>query len=244
MNGEKSLENIGINYDSHNRNPYYLMSLKATQFIFGLCEVTASGQENVPPNEPVVFAPTHRGFNDIPGIALSQSDRDLSFLAKKQLFIPLLNSWFRSAGVIPVDRSNPQAETFHEALLALHANKSLVIFPEQKVETGMTVKKIHRGFGLIACLAGGVKIIPTAIAGSEKLKRFYRPANLHVHFGEPILSKDLSDCYQPDGNFLEDDKTMRLILPEVRKTLSPTRQAMEDCLKYAHSRLAKRKHKQ
>ncbi len=219
------------------RNPFYEFSLKSTQTLFGLTDQGTSGSENVP-DGPVILAPTHRGFNDVPAIAMALPEKDLVFLAKKELFFPPLGWWFRAAGVIPVDRRNPEPETFHMAISSLNDDKSLVIFPEQRVKTGPEVDKIHRGFGIIACLAGGVPIVPVGIAGSERFKRFFHPRSLHVDFGEPIFPPDLSELYDPSDESIINGQNQRLVIKATREILDETKQAMEKCLAKAHKQLA------
>jgi 1-acyl-sn-glycerol-3-phosphate acyltransferase len=90
------------------------------------------GQGNVPSANSCIFLPKHQRWEDIPLLGLA-SPVPLYYVAKKELFMNRLSSWFMtSLGGIPLDRHRPLASrTSIQAVVGLLKGEArVVIFPE------------------------------------------------------------------------------------------------------------------
>jgi len=143
------------------------------------------GRENIPKNGPLIVASNHASLLDPPLVGTA-STRKVYFMAKEELFVPILGSIYKSLGAFPVKRGASDRTAIKCALNLLKTDKVLGIFPEgTRSKTG---KLGHAGSGTLG-LAGKFKvpIIPTAVIGSNlKLQKSFWP-KIKVVFGKPIF---------------------------------------------------------
>ncbi|MDD4721737.1 MAG: lysophospholipid acyltransferase family protein [Acidaminococcaceae bacterium] len=142
------------------------------------------GKENIPKNGPLIVASNHASLLDPPLVGTA-STRKVCFMAKEELFVPVLGELYRSLGAFPVKRGASDRTAIKWALQLLKTGKVLGIFPEgTRSKTG---KLGHAGSGTLG-MAGKfrVPIIPTAIIGSNlKMQKSLWP-KIKVVFGKPI----------------------------------------------------------
>lgn len=157
-------------------------------------DLTVTGTENVPLNEPVLYVGNHQGNMDIP-LLYSTAPQTMAFVAKKEMQkIPLLGYWMKERGCVFIDRENPRSSivAINQAIENLKLGHSMAVFPEGTRSKGPQVGDFKSGSLRIA-MKSGVKIIPVSIKDSYKLienKGKNTPAEVSVHYSEPINSKD------------------------------------------------------
>lgn len=145
------------------------------------------GRERVPSDEPVVLAANHVTLIDGP-LLIGIAPRPLHIITKQELFKGPLGLLLRTAGQIPVDRSNGRA-ALQAGLGVLRRGGAIGIFPEGNRGRG-AVEDVRAGAAWMA-VHGSAPLVPVAILGTrltgESLghvpgvrRRFY------VEFGEPL----------------------------------------------------------
>ncbi len=152
--------------------------------------VKATGIENIPKDGGVILCSNHIGAVDVISIG-SVSPRQLTFIAKKELFkVPVLNWIVKGLGAIKVDRGAGDVGAIKAAVAAAEAGKVLSLFPQGHRFPGVDPAKtpIHHGAGLIA-YHSGCDVLPVCI----KLKngRYCLFRRTEVIFGRPIKNSEL-----------------------------------------------------
>ena len=172
-------------------SPFYLFAASVSwPFVKGLYRLRATGVENVPEGGMVLAANHTSNFDPWPlGMPLFP-ERQLRFMAKAELFNPLLTPLLRAGGAFKVRRGESDVEAMRTATELARQGEIVVMFPEGTRQTkGLRKKhvaKAHTGAARIA-LNAGVPLVPAAISGTDRLTRL---GPLRVAYGEPI---DLSD---------------------------------------------------
>jgi 1-acyl-sn-glycerol-3-phosphate acyltransferase len=160
-------------------------------------DVTVTGTENVPSDEPVLYVGNHQGNMDIP-LLYSTAPQTMAFVAKKEMEkIPLLGYWIKERGCVFIDRENARSslKAINEAIQNLKLGYSMAVFPEGTRSKSSQVGDFKAGSLRIA-IKSGVKVIPVSIKDSYKLiekKGKNTPAKVSVHYSEPIDSKNFKD---------------------------------------------------
>jgi 1-acyl-sn-glycerol-3-phosphate acyltransferase len=160
-------------------------------------DVTVTGTENVPSDEPVLYVSNHQGNMDIP-LLYSTAPQTMAFVAKKEMEkIPLLGYWMKERGCVFIDRENARIslKAINEAIQNLKLGHSMAVFPEGTRSKSSQVGDFKAGSLRIA-IKSGVKVIPVSIKDSYKLiekKGKNTPAKVSVHYSEPIDSKNFKD---------------------------------------------------
>jgi len=149
--------------------------------------VRAIGVENVPRSGPLILAPNHFSQMDHFFIGLYLR-RQIRFMAKSQMFgPPLLTYIYKHGGVFPVRRGHHDEEAFKTAFTILDQGGMLLVYAEGGRSRGEELGEPKPGIGRIA-LESGVPVVPVAIHGSSKVRRWkrFRFPKVTVQFGEPI----------------------------------------------------------
>ncbi|MBB5376135.1 1-acyl-sn-glycerol-3-phosphate acyltransferase [Deinococcus metalli] len=137
----------------------------------------AQGVEHVPPpGTPLVVAANHvSGLDPFLVARALPRGRFLQYMAKKELFLPVIGWIIRTGGSFPVDRSGNDVAAIRTAVRVLKDNGTVGIFPGGT--RGGT--ELHGGVALIAA-KGRAPILPAGIHRSGK--------RWVVRFGPPIAS--------------------------------------------------------
>lgn len=145
------------------------------------------GQENIPESGGVIIAYNHRSNLD-PVIAGLSSPRQLTFMAKEELFKTPFFAWLiRKLGAFPIHRGRGDVGAIKASLSILKNGKCMLIFPEgHRIKDGKIVKA-KAGVAVIAQHAQ-VKIIPACISGEYKWMR-----KITVTYGKPISLEEYYD---------------------------------------------------
>ena len=159
-------------------------------------ELRTYGYENVPKDQPVVYASNHQSWFDIWSL-LSIVPGQTRFVAKKELAkIPLLGRAMDAAGHIYIDRQNRQAafSAYEDAAAYIKKGRSAVLFPEGTRSLTGELLPFKKGPFVLA-LAAQVPIIPVYCAGTFTLlpKGSIRidPHPIAIMFGEQIPTEGL-----------------------------------------------------
>jgi 1-acyl-sn-glycerol-3-phosphate acyltransferase len=152
-----------------------------------LYRVRAFGVKNVPKDGPLVLAPNHFSQMDhfLVGVYLR---RKIRFMAKSQLFgPPVLTYVYKHGGVFPIRRGHRDEEAFETVRQLLDQGEMLLVYAEGGRSRSGKLGEPKPGIGRIA-LESGAPIVPVAIHGSERArrwKRLYFP-KVTIRFGEPV----------------------------------------------------------
>jgi 1-acyl-sn-glycerol-3-phosphate acyltransferase len=157
----------------------------------GLYRLRAAGVENVPAGGAVLAANHTSNFDPWPlGFPL-WPHRQLYFMAKSELFHPVLRPILIGGGAFPVRRGENDVQAVETAVRLCREGKIVAMFPEgTRQQKGLRKKfdaRPRSGSARIA-LAAGVPLVPAAIKGTDRLLRLSR---LRVAFGPPIPVDDL-----------------------------------------------------
>lgn len=149
--------------------------------------VRAIGRENVPKDGPLILAPNHFSQMDHFFVGLYLRRR-IRFLAKSQMFgPPVLTYIYRVGGVIPIRRGHHDERAFRTAFSVLDQGEMLLIYAEGGRSRSGELGEPKRGVGRLA-LESGAPVVPVAIHGSAKVRRWKRLRfpRVTVQYGEPL----------------------------------------------------------
>lgn len=161
------------------------------------------GKQNIPQEGPIIFAANHKMAFD-PLLVLVSTKREVSYLAKSELFRGFHGWFFRKIGMIPVFRGKQNAAAVLEAAEVLKAGGAIGVFPEGKRNrTQEDLLPFRRGAVRLAKETSSL-IIPCAIKGKYRLFR----KGIQIEFGKPI-----------QVNSYEIDQANEILREEIRKLL-------------------------
>jgi 1-acyl-sn-glycerol-3-phosphate acyltransferase len=200
--------------------PFYVFTGFASwplmRFVYRLRPV---GLENLPAKGGFVLAANHTSNFDPWALGFPLwPRRQLHFMAKVELFNPLLGPVLRAAGAFPVKRGERDVEAIETAVRLCREGKVVAMFPEgTRARKGLVKKFEHRprtGSARIA-LAAGVPLVPAAISGTDRLLRFPR---LKVAYGRPVQLDDLEGLAPREASQVATERLMTAIY-ELREQL-------------------------
>jgi 1-acyl-sn-glycerol-3-phosphate acyltransferase len=137
----------------------------------------------------VIVAANHRSFLDpfVIGACLPWR-RPMNYVAKVELFERRWQGWLLSRlGAFPIRRGEADEESMETARLLVGRGGALCMFPEgTRIRRG-TVGEPRRGVGRLA-LQTGAPIVPTAVLGTEHVRRGWRirPRKVKVRLGRAM----------------------------------------------------------
>jgi 1-acyl-sn-glycerol-3-phosphate acyltransferase len=197
---------------------YLFVGLISWPFVMGLYRLRARGVEHLPEGGFVLAANHTSNFDPWPlGIPLLPR-RQLRFMAKSELFNPVLAPILRAGGAFKVRRGEGDIEAVRTAVELVKEGEIVVMFPEgTRREKGLRKKHVARAHTGAARIALGARapLVPAAIKGTDRLSRL---GPLRVAFGEPL---DLSDLEGLDQKTASEQATERLMarIEELYSTL-------------------------
>jgi 1-acyl-sn-glycerol-3-phosphate acyltransferase len=150
------------------------------------------GVEHVPRVGGCVLAANHVSNFDPWALGMPLfPQRFLRFMAKSELFNPILGPLLIAGGAFKVRRGERDTAAIATAVRLAREGHVVVMFPEGTRRRKGLVKKHqarpHTGAARIA-LEAGVPLVPAAIRGTDSLLRL---GPLRVAYGPPILLDDL-----------------------------------------------------
>jgi 1-acyl-sn-glycerol-3-phosphate acyltransferase len=197
---------------------YFVAASLSWPVVKGLYRLRARGLEHVPPGGFVLAANHTSNFDPWPlGIPFLPK-RQLRFMAKAELFNPILAPILRAGGAFKVRRGEGDVEAMRTAAQLAREGEIVVMFPEgTRQKKGLRKKREarpHTGAARIA-LTAGVPLVPAAIAGTDRLSRL---GPLSVAYGEPIDVSDLEGMETKRAASIATERLMKAI-EELKTTL-------------------------
>ena len=151
----------------------------------------ARGTEHLPEGGFVLAANHTSNFDPWPLALPLFPRRQLRFMAKSELFNPILKPILRGGGAFPVRRGEADLEAIRRAVELVRDGEIVVMFPEgTRRRKGLRKKheaRAHTGAARIA-LSADAPLVPAAIKGTDRLTRL---GPLRVAYGPPIPLDDL-----------------------------------------------------
>jgi 1-acyl-sn-glycerol-3-phosphate acyltransferase len=190
--------------------PFYrLVGVLSWPLMHGLFRLDARGVENLP-NGGFVLAANHTSnFDPWPLGWPLWPHRQLYFMAKSELFKPVLGPMLRAGGAFPVRRGEQDIEAIEASVKLCREGKIVAMFPEGTRRTKGIVKKFaHRprtGAARIAQVAN-VPLVPAAIDGTDRLSRLPK---LKVAYGPPVQIDDLAGMTPRDASRVATERLMK-----------------------------------
>jgi len=166
---------------------YTLVRLLVSLPMLLIFRVRAIGREKVPASGPLLLAPNHFSQLDHFFVGLFLR-RKIRFMAKSQLFgPPVLTYVYKHGGVFPVRRGHQDEEAFKTAFTILDQGGMLLVYAEGGRSRSGELGTVKPGIGRIA-LESGVPVVPVAVHGSAKVRRWKRLRfpKVTVQFGDPV----------------------------------------------------------
>ena len=165
---------------------YNFIAVVSWPVLHGLFRLDARGLDKLPEGGFVLAANHTSNFDPWPlGLPLWPK-RQLLFMAKAELFNPILGPPLRAGGAFPVRRGEADMEAVQAAVELCRDGGVVAMFPEGTRQTkGLRKKFEHKprpGSARIA-LTAGVPLVPAAIAGTDRLSRF---GPMRVRYGKPL----------------------------------------------------------
>jgi cytidylate kinase len=168
---------------------YAVLRVPAVVIARTMFRLESRGRENVPATGAVLLAANHSSVLDPPLIG-SATDRQLSFLAKAELFdLPLLGGLIRRVNARPIRREGADPSALRTAMRVLEDRGALLIFPEGTRGDEGIIRSAKTGAGMLAVLSGAA-VVPVFIKGSGRAwprgRKLPRPARVTVTFGTAL----------------------------------------------------------
>jgi 1-acyl-sn-glycerol-3-phosphate acyltransferase len=197
---------------------YFVAASLSWPVVKGLYRLRVRGLEHVPPGGFVLAANHTSNFDPWPlGIPFLPK-RQLRFMAKAELFNPILAPILRAGGAFKVRRGEGDVEAMRTAAELAREGEIVVMFPEgTRQKKGLRKKREarpHTGAARIA-LSAGVPLVPAAIGGTDRLSRL---GPLSVAYGEPIDVSDLEGMEAKRAASIATERLMKAI-EELKATL-------------------------
>jgi 1-acyl-sn-glycerol-3-phosphate acyltransferase len=192
-------------------SPLYLCMGLLSWPVVNAYRLRARGLENLPDGGFVLAANHTSNFDPWPlGMPLWPR-RQLRFMAKAELFTPLLTPFLRAAGAFKVRRGEGDIEAMRMAVKLVRGGEIVVMFPEgTRREKGLRKKHVarpHTGAARIA-LSAKVPLVPAAISGTDRLARL---GPLRVAYGTPLDLSDVANFEQKPAAERATDRLMARI---------------------------------
>jgi 1-acyl-sn-glycerol-3-phosphate acyltransferase len=165
---------------------YELVRIVLTPYLLLFYRARCIDSDNLPADGPAIVAPNHFSYLDHFFVAVYLR-RKVHFMAKSQLFSGPMQVVYNNGGVFPVRRGHHDEEAFLTAHAILERGGIVVMYAEAGRSRSGELGKPRHGLGRLA-LESGVPVVPTAIAGTERVRNWRRLQfpKVTAQFGQPL----------------------------------------------------------
>lgn len=170
--------------------PLYLLArIFMTPFFLVYFRYSRTGREHARLKGGMIVASNHRSFLDPFAVGgCLPWRRPMNYVAKVELFERRWQGWILSRlGAFPIRRGESDEESMETARQIVERGGAVCIFPEgTRIRRG-TLANPRRGVGRLA-LQTGAPVIPTAVLGTEHVRRGWRirPRKVKVRVGRAL----------------------------------------------------------
>jgi 1-acyl-sn-glycerol-3-phosphate acyltransferase len=165
---------------------YYAVGLVSWPVIRGLFRERIQGLENLPEGG-FVLAPNHVSNLDPWPLGMPLwPERQLNWMAKSELYKPVIGTLISWGGAFPVRRGTRDEGAIETAVERVKEGEVVVIFPEGTRQRKGLVKRYEarpRTGAARVALRAGAPLVPAAIGGTDRLLRL---GPLSVAYGSPV----------------------------------------------------------
>ncbi len=170
--------------------PLYLLArIFMTPFFLVYFRYARTGREHARLKGGLIVAANHRSFLDPFAIGgCLPWRRPMNYVAKVELFERRWQGWILSRlGAFPIRRGESDEESMETARQIVERGGAVCIFPEGTRTRRGTLSNPRRGVGRLA-LQTGAPVIPTAVLGTEHVRRGWRirPRKVKVRLGRAM----------------------------------------------------------
>lgn len=142
------------------------------------------GTENIPKEGPLVIASNHLSLLDPPVIGTAAT-RKVHFMAKQELFVPILGDIYKILGAFPVRRGGADRAAIKHGIEILQSSQVLAIFPEGTRSKTGKLGKAEPGALMMASKAMAT-IVPCCVIGTDFQRQGRIWPKVTVRFGKPM----------------------------------------------------------
>jgi glycerol-3-phosphate dehydrogenase (NAD(P)+) len=168
---------------------YLLARIFMTPFFLVYFRYARTGREHARLKGGLIVAANHRSFLDPFAIGgCLPWRRPVNYVAKVELFERRWQGWVLSRlGAFPIRRGESDEESMETARRIIERGGAVCIFPEGTRTRRGTLGNPRRGVGRLA-LQTGAPVIPTAVLGTEHVRRGWRirPRKVKVRLGRAM----------------------------------------------------------
>ncbi len=195
-----------------NRSIVYGIAASVTvPALYLLYRMRISGKENLPDGGFVLAASHLSRFDAWPLAVPLWPRREVRFMAKTELYNPVVGPILTAAGAFPVRREEADRDAFRCAVAYAREGEIVGMFPEGTRRAKGSRRRFdarpHGGAVRIA-LRAGVPLVPVAISGTDRLLRL---GKIKVAYGKPLQLDDLKGADRRTIANVATDRLMTMI---------------------------------
>jgi len=151
------------------------------------------GQENIPKDGPMLLACNHISLLDPPVVGAACT-RNVHWMAKEELFVPVLGTIYRWLGAFPVKRGAADRNAIKHGIEIMENNEVLAIFPEGTRSKTGELGEFHAGSFKIATKTQCPIVIANITNVMDIKKRFlFKITNTKIYFLKTLYYEDYKD---------------------------------------------------
>lgn len=142
------------------------------------------GQENIPKDGPLMLACNHISLLDPPVVG-AVCTRNVHWMAKEELFVPVLGTIYKWLGAFPVKRGTADRAALKHGIDIMKNGEVLAIFPEGTRSKTGALGKAAPGALMMASQVRAT-ILPACVIGTDIKRQGKLWPKVKVKFGKPI----------------------------------------------------------
>lgn len=191
-------------------------------FYHWFLHIQVTGEENLPEHGGFLLYANHASYLDPLIVGFASRRREIAFMAKQELFhVPFFAWILRGVGAFPVRRGTFDEKGIERFFHYLSKKqKPILVFPEGTRTLTGEVQPFKRGAGFLA-LQAEVPVHPVWIEGTFDLwpkgKKYPKPGNCGVHFGEAVDLGDLRRLPQTKETYARAAQRIREAVLHLKK---------------------------